>query len=215
MSPIYLLSDKVYEGAKNLPTIMIAFLEKKVVLEGVEALVFTSKNAVLAIERLDTRWKTFPCYAIGVGTAKMIESLGGEVVYQAKSSYGDDFAQEIKSALAAKVVLFLRAKEVTSALNTILKEAGVLLRETIVYETRCEACAALNKPEKNAIMIFSSPSTIECFFRCFDWDESYQAVVIGEKTASFMPQGIAFDMAAKPSITSCIEVATKLSKKSL
>ena len=212
---IYILSEKVYDGAENLPSIMIEFKDNFVSLEGYDALVFSSKNGVKAIEKINPKWKKIPAYSIGQGTSQAIVELGGEVVYSARSSYGDDFAREIRERLSGKRVLFLRAKVVTSSLNTILKEAGVLLEEAVVYETKCTPCHELKRPEKGAIMIFSSPSTIECFFHCFSWDESYQAVVIGDKTASFMPKNITYQQAQKQTIPSCIELAQKLSKKAL
>lgn len=215
MRPIYLLSQKPYEGAKNLPCIKIEYLDASCDLSGIDALIFSSKNGVLALNHLRSDWKDIPAYAIGSATATQVEALGGRVVYAAKSSYGDDFAREIKSQLLGKRALFCRPKVITSSLNSILKEAGVFLEECILYETLCENCEHLKTPPSDAIMIFSSPSTIECFFRCFTWHSSYQAVVIGEKTASFMPKDVTYEMASKPNIPACIECAEKLSKKAL
>jgi uroporphyrinogen-III synthase len=212
---IFLLSEKIYEGALNLPSIMIEYIEREVDLNGYEALIFSSKNGVEAIENITSKWRDIPAYSIGQGTSQAIDKLGGKLTYSAKSSYGDNFAEEIKRELAGKKALFLRAKVVTSSLNTILKEAGVLLDELVVYETKCTPCERLKPPPKGAIFIFSSPSTIHCFFHCFSWDESYQAVVIGEKTASFMPKDIPFIQSPKQTIPSCIEVAKRLSKKAL
>lgn len=215
IAPIYILSEKEYEDALNLPVILIKYLSPKIDLLPYDALVFSSKNGVIALDNLTDIWKTLPLYSIGSGTSQEIEKRGGKITYEAKSSYGDDFAGEIKAALKGKRVLFLRAKVVTSSLNTILKDAGVLLEEEIIYETVCAACNTLQAPPKNAYIIFSSPSTIECFFHCFVWDESYQAVVIGEKTASFMPEAVAYKMAPKQTIPSCIELSQKLSKNRL
>ncbi len=212
---IYILSEKKYQDAKNLPVILIKHLPKEIDLSMYEALIFSSKNGVIAIDNLTDKWKDIPSYSIGSGTSKEIEKRGGKIIYQAKSSYGDDFAKEIKALLHGKKALFLRAKVVTSSLNTILKDAGVLLDEEIVYETVCSNCETLEKPPENSIIIFSSPSTIECFFRCFEWDKSYKAVVIGTKTASFMPKNIPYEMAVKQTIPSCIELSKILSKKPL
>ena len=211
----YILSEKEYEGADNLPCIMIALKEKDVDLAGLDALIFSSKNGVKAIDRINPAWKELPSYSIGQGTSDMVNELGGKVVYSARSSYGDDFAKEIRTMLKGKKALFLRAKVVTSSLNTILEDAGVLLSEEVVYETQCGDCKTLKKPEKGSYLIFSSPSTIECFFNCFSWDESYRAVVIGDKTASYMPKDVPFTQAPKQTIPSCIELANKLSKKAL
>ena len=212
---IYILSEKEFEGAENLPCIMIAYKDVSLDVSDYDALIFSSKNGVYAVDRLDAFWKHIPSYAIGSGTSKAVESLGGEVVYRAKSSYGDDFAREIKERLRGKKALFLRAQVVTSSLNVILKEAGVLLEEVVVYETKCTPCKQLQEPQEDAIVIFSSPSTIRCFFNCFSWKKSYTAVVIGAVTASYMPKDIPFIKSKKQTIASCIELAKDLSKKGL
>ena len=205
MQNIFILSEKRYKGAKNLPCIMIVYHDRKIELSNYDALVFTSKNGVEAIDRINKDWKKLPSYSIGSGTSKAIKELGGNLVFEAKNSYGDKFADEIKQKLFGKNVLFLRAKEVTSKLNTILKENGVQLFEEIVYETVCNECKNLQKPPKNSCIIFSSPSTIKCFFNCFSWDESYKAVVIGKVTAKAMPDGVEFVLSDKTNLESCVQ----------
>ncbi|MCH9812409.1 MAG: uroporphyrinogen-III synthase [Epsilonproteobacteria bacterium] len=215
IAPIFILSEKQYEDAGNLPVILIRHLSPPIDLTPYDALIFSSKNGVLALEKLMDDWKAIPSFSIGSGTSATIRELGGNIVYEARNSYGDKFADEIKGELEGKRALFLRAKVVTSALNEKLIKAGVLLDEVIVYETVCSECDSVERPPKGSSIIFSSPSTIECFFRCFMWDQSYQAIVIGEKTASFMPSNVPYKSAEKQSIPSCIELAKKLSKKGL
>jgi uroporphyrinogen-III synthase len=210
MSDIYVLSQKVYEGAKNLPVIVFDYYDKSVDIDPYDALIFTSKNGVMALDAVNSSWKTKDIYSIGTATSKAVRQLGGNVVYEAKSSYGDHFAEEIKARLSGKRVLFLRAKVVTSRLNEILKEAGVMLDEEIIYETSCNSCKNVTKPPEGSVIIFSSPSTIECFLHCFSWDRRYKAVVIGEKTASYMPKEIPFVMSERQTIPACIEKAQVL-----
>jgi len=206
---IFILSQKEYEGASNLPAIVIEHKDVELDLKEYDALIFSSKNGVIALERLGVDYKSIPIYSIGSGTSKALRE-DANLVYEAKNSYGDDFADEIKERLSGKKALFLRAKVVTSKLNIILKDAGVFLDEVVVYETKCADCNTLKAPPKNSIIIFSSPSTIECFFRCFKWDESYKAVVIGKVTASYMPKEVGFVMAKEQTIPSCIKVANSL-----
>ena len=215
MSNIFILSDKKFKGALNLPVIEFRFFDKKIDLKKYDALIFTSKNGVEAIDKIDKSWKEIPSFSIGKGTQKELLTKGGNNVFTASSSYGDDFAKEITPLLQGKKALFLRAKEVTSSLNTILKNNGVLLDEEIVYETVCADCKKLTPPPKNSAIIFSSPSTIKCFFKCFNWDESYTAVTIGKKTASFMPKKIKYFLSEEQTIDSCIKFAGKLRKKIL
>ena len=207
---IYILSEKSYKGAKNLPCIIINYIKKSIDLSKYDALIFTSKNGVEAIDRIDKGWVKLPSYSIGSGTSKAIKELGGNVVYEAKSSYGNDFAKEIEDRLKNKKVLFLRAKQVTSKLNEILRKKGVKLFEEIVYETICNDCNLLQKPPKNSCIIFSSPSTIECFFKCFSWDSSYKAVIIGKVTAKSFDKNIPYIMSDETTISSCINKCKNL-----
>jgi len=206
---IYILSEKKFDGAKNLPVIQIKFINpsKMNKLSQYEALVFSSKNGVEALNSIDKSWKDIPSYSIGSGTSGILKKLGANLVYSAKSSYGDDFANEITQMLKGKRVLFCRAKVVTSSLNQILLDAGVLLDEIVIYETICGNCDDLVAPPLNSTIIFSSPSTIKCFFKCFNWDESYRAIVIGTRTASYMPKNIVYDMSNEQNIDSCIKLA--------
>ncbi len=206
---IYILSEKKFDGALNLPVIKIEFLDFEVDLSGFDALIFTSKNGVEAIDRVDKRWKDKEIYSIGSGTTKSIEQKGIKVAYTAKSSYGDNFAKEIKERLLGKKVLFPRAKVVTSKLNEILLNGGIELSEIIAYKTICNP-KELPKPKEGSVIIFSSPSTIECFFKRFNWDESYKAVAIGEKTASFMPKEIDYTISSKQTIPDCIKLGRYL-----
>jgi len=201
---IYILSEKEYEGAKNLPCILIKHISCEVDLDGYDALIFSSKNGVEALQKLDKNWINLPSYSIGSGTSKAIEKYNGQIVYEAKSSYGDDFAKEIADRLSGKKVLFLRAKIVTSSLNKILLDAGVELSEMVVYESVCNECNNLVKPPKGSCIVFSSPSTIECFFKCFSWDESFKAVVIGKVTEKYMPKDVPYILSDEQNIPSCI-----------
>ena len=202
---IYILSEKKYEGAKNLPCIVIKYINQNIDLTKYDALIFTSKNGVEALHKINKNWINIPSFSIGSATSSAIKKYSKNLVYEAKNSYGDIFAKEIKNLLKGRSVLFLRAKVVTSNLNTILVKNAVLLDECIVYESICNKCTNLKKPEKNSCIIFSSPSTIKCFFKCFPWDESYKAVVIGKVTASYMPKGIDYAFSTNTNIKSCIE----------
>jgi len=207
LNKIYLLNDDNYEDTVNLPMIKIKFFEKKIDLDSFDALIFTSKNGVKAMDNLDKRWKKKEIYSIGQGTSKEIKKYNANLVYTAKNSYGDLFAQEIKERLINKRVLFLRAKKVTSKLNSILLSEGIDLKEEIIYETTCREYGLDKKPPKNSIIIFTSPSTVKCFLSFFDWDVTYRAVSIGKVTAASVPFYIKNTISKSQTISSCIELA--------
>ncbi|MDQ7047974.1 MAG: uroporphyrinogen-III synthase [Sulfurovum sp.] len=81
-----------------------------------------------------------------------------------------------------------------------------------MYETSCIEYSNEDKPDKNAIIIFTSPSTIHCFLKNFEWDESYVAVVIGEATKKHLPSYARCVVADVPLIDACIEKAKDLVK---
>jgi len=210
LNKIYLLNEDKYKNAINLPMIKINFFQKEIDLQSYDALIFTSKNGVRAIDKIDKNWINKDIYSIGQGTSKEIKKYNANLVYTAKSSYGNSFALEIKERLKNKKVLFLRAKVVTSKLNKILIEADIKLDEETVYETTCRAYEEEKLIDKNSIIIFTSPTTVNCFFKNFKWDKSYKAISIGKVTASFIPSYVNNIISEKQTIINCIKIAKTL-----
>ncbi len=208
MANIYLLSNSSYDETVSLPMIGIKYLDFFINLSIYDALVFTSKNGVNSLDKKHL-WQSIPAYVISAQTAKLIEQRGGKLAFTGSSRDGSEFAKEIAPLLKGKKVLYLRAKEVVSKLDKILIKAGIDLDQQIVYETTCK-CYKDKKLEENSTFIFTSPSTVECFFKSFEWSESYKAVCIGETTAKALPNEIKAHISKEKSIKSCIELAKKL-----
>ena len=207
---IYLLSAKPRGTTRHLPMITFSLCEQSIEFEGVDLLMFTSKQAVVSIEALNPRWKEIPTLAIGEATASKIEALGGTVAYQPKSFYAQNLAQDIIGSFQDKKILYLRPKEVSFDSRGFLAKAGVGLDEKIIYETSCIRYPKSKKPPKGAIVIFTSPSTIACFLDNFGWDESYRAVVIGKATQKHLPPNAHYTVANLPKIDACIAKANEI-----
>lgn len=207
---IYLLSPSSKEGTIHLPMIRFSLLPSTIDFSKYDTLMFTSKQAVKSAEALNPEWKKYPCLAIGSATAKEIESLGGKVVYQPKSFYAETLSQDIIAQFHDKKILYLRPKEVSFDSKNFLAKAGIELQERIIYETSCIRYEKKEKPGKNAIIIFTSPSTIHCFLKNFEWDESYTAVVIGEATKVHLPIHARYEVADRPLIEACIIKASQI-----
>jgi uroporphyrinogen-III synthase len=205
--PIYLLTDEKKQGVLNYPVIKINFLTPSFSFEDVDFLLFTSKNGVRAIDNLTNKWKKYPSFAIGKATAKEIERLGGNVAFIASSAYGDEFAKEINEKYKNKTFLFFRAKKLVSDIKSFFINNN--LKEIIIYETLC------NKPKtelkKPAIIIFTSPSTAECFSKINDFSEIIP-IAIGKKTKNkLIKLGINEVLTPpSPSISECIKLAKSL-----
>lgn len=209
--PIYVLTEEKYEGVLNYPVIKINFLSPFISFNGIDYLLFTSKNGVRAVNKLTDKWKNIPSLAIGKATAKEIEKLGGKLEYIAKSAYGDEFANEIIQKYHNKTFLFLRAKKIISPINEIFKNSSNKLIEKIIYETLCNK--PLNKLTKPSVVIFSSPSTVECFSKIENF-EKIIPIAIGKKTKKTLQKHIKkIFMPKTPSINECVLMAKKIIKQ--
>jgi len=209
MSKIYLLNEQKFDGVENLEVFEIEYLKFDFDLKKYDALVFTSKNGVKAINSFNQDWKNISSYAIAQKTANTIIKLGGVVEFIGNSGHGNDFAYELKNVLKDKKVLYVKALKTVSNLPNILKENGIFLDEIIAYKTSCKKSNIIL--EENSIFIFTSPSSVECFFKQYSWKNSYKAIVIGKTTAEFLPSNINYEISSQTSVEECIKLAKQLS----
>ncbi len=212
MSNIYLLNNMKFDGIKNIPLLKIQYLPKEIDIKSYDALIFTSKNAIYAIDSFCKDWKKIPSYAITSKTADIIKKLGGIIEFEGENGHGNEFALELVPYLKNKKVLFLRAKKVVSNLVNILQDKNINIHDIAVYETICNEIKTTSLP-KNSIIIFSSPSTVKYFFKQFLWDNSFKAISIGKTTANYLPNNIDSYICEKTSIQECINLAKKLQCK--
>lgn len=209
MKKIYLLNEQKHENVENLEVFQIEYIKSDIDLKKYDALVFTSKNGVKAINSFNQDWKNIPSYAIAQKTANTIMKLGGVVEFIGNSGHGNDFAYELKNVLKDKKVLYVKALKTVSNLPNILKENGIFLDEIIAYKTSCKKSNIIL--EENSIFIFTSPSSVECFFKQYSWKNSYKAIVIGKTTAEFLPSNINYEISSQTSVEECIKLAKQLS----
>jgi len=204
--PIYILTEEKFDGALNYPVIKINFLSPSLSFKDTDYLIFTSKNGVRAVDAVNKEWKKIPALAIGKATAGEIKKRGGILEYTAKSSYGEEFAKEIVKKYSGKTFQFLRAKKIVSDIKSIFEKSQNRLIETVVYETVCNTPGGYIK--KPAFVIFSSPSTVECFLKVEN-TENIIPVAIGKKTrdALIANKITSYLMPNKPSINECIKLA--------
>jgi len=207
---IYILSDKKVKWAKNLPVFEIKPIQQDVDFSNYDALIFTSKNAIYALDSMDKSWKKKPAYVIAPQTAKIVRHLGGNLKFVGKEKHGNQFALEIIKKYKHQKVLYIRAAKVVSDLVNILNTNDITCDELIVYETVCKQFDKKVKLPKNSTIIFSSPSTIECFFKNISWDESFKAISIGNTTAQYFPENITPVISDTTSLDSCVKKAIEL-----
>ena len=209
--PIYLLSPLAKEGVCSLPMISFETIVKQIDFQGCDTLMFTSKQAVVTAEEIDKRWHNYPSIAIGKATAGMIEALGGTLLYRPESFYGKTLSEEIAKIFRDRKILYLRPKEISFDAKSYLAKEGITLFEQIIYETKCLRYTPSQRPPKDAVIIFTSPSTIRCFLENFAWESSYTAVVIGQATLQHLPSGVDHVVVDRPLIDACITKAKEIS----
>ena len=207
---IYILSDKKVKWAKNLPVFEIKTIKQEINLSDYDALIFTSKNAIYALDSMDETWKKKPAYVIAPETAKIVKHLGGTLKFTGKEKHGDAFALEISKNFKHQKVLYIRATKVVSDMVNILNTNDVVCDELIVYQTVCKQFDQKVTLPKHSTIIFSSPSTIDCFFKNIFWDESFKAISIGKTTAQYFPENITPVISDTASLDACVQKAIEL-----
>lgn len=207
---IFILSDKKIKYAQNFPVITTEPIIKEIDLSDYDALIFTSKSALKTLNEITQTWKNIPSYVIAPQTAKKLKWYGGKLEYVGKQKHGDEFAHELIPLLQGKKVLYIGGKKIVSNLVDILNENGVECHQKAIYETFCKKYEQKMKFPKNSIIIFSSPSTIECFFKNADWDESFKAISIGRTTAKYFPEHIKPIISDNTSLDACVQKALQI-----
>ncbi|MGJ0287507.1 uroporphyrinogen-III synthase [Aliarcobacter cryaerophilus] len=208
MSKIYLLNEQKFDGVENLEVFEIEYLKFDLDLKTYDALVFTSKNAIFSLEENGISWKSVPSYVIAPKTADIAKEFGANIAFIGFSGHGNDFAYELIPYLKDKKILYVRALKTVSNLANILKENGINIDEVIAYKTSC------NKQEKKALdknstIIFTSPSSVECFFKKYSWEDSFKAIAIGRTTAMYLPKNIECEISSITSVEECVKLAFK------
>ena len=105
--------------------------------------------------------------------------------------------------------LYPRAKTIASNLPDILRSKGSDITEVVVYETVCSD-EALEVPEDGSVIIFSSPSTVKCFYERFGWRESYRCVAIGKTTANAVEFTTDISIPPEQTLKSAVALASRL-----
>lgn len=208
MPKIYLLSNQKHSEVENIEVFKIDYIESKVDLLQYDALIFTSKNAVLSLDSFNKDWKNIPAYAIAPKTASFINKYGGNLAFTGITSHGNEFAEELMSILENKKVLYIKAFKTVSNLVEILKKNKIDIEELVSYKTSCKKTNL--KLEDNSVFIFTSPSSVECFFKQYTWRDNFKAIVIGKTTGNYIPKNIDFCISKETSIDECVNLAKQM-----
>lgn len=210
MRPIYLFSISPHPDSLHVNPLEIIFFKPQIDFSSYDYLVLTSKQAVKALQQYDANaYKNSKALCISNVTAKAYEALGGEVL-TIGAGYGNDLAKIITKYPKQTRWLYLRAKEVASDFAVTCNASGYHIDEAIIYESRCSKEIASHRPADDAVLIFTSPSSVKCFLKHFNIKPTQDVIVIGHTTKKALPESISVIVAKETNIQACIQIAKTL-----
>ncbi len=208
--PIYLFSISSHPDAISVNSLDVTFFQPKINFSKYDYLIITSKQASKALEQYANKeYLLKPALCVSAQSAKSFENLGGNVLAVGKG-YGDNLIEQIKSYPKNKKWLYLRAKVVASDFVSTCKKDAYSIDEKIVYESDCSMAIEDINVENDAVLIFTSPSSVKCFLKNHNLLHTHKIIVIGTTTAKAIPQNIDFMLSSKTTIESCMQIASSL-----
>ncbi len=188
-------------------------------VSGIGALLFTSKNAPLALEHslqnthVLAVLKSLPSFVLAPQSARWAQDLGFQVAFVGQRAQGALFAQEVlphlQACLQTKSALYVRAQHSAFNLGAWL-QAHVSVQELIAYTNKPLKLSAHLKPPPHSILIFSAPSAYKAFVFNFGWDTSYRAIALGESTYRAFESHVRALISPEPSLQASVALAKEL-----
>ena len=202
----YLFSDQKYEGVKSVPLLETKYLDFRVNLDKFDCIIFTSKKAIIALNRNFIPWQKKKVFCIGKPTANFARINGAKMVIEFNALTGRDFAQKILHTYKNNTFFYPRARDVVNDVYSILLQNGVKIEKEIVYETVCKEIEPF-EIERNSILIFTSPKIVKCFANKFDFRDDFRLIAIGKTTKDAFAKSLNVEIPKIPTIKNCIDLA--------
>ncbi len=199
---IYLFSATSHPDALHVNTLDFDFFQPTIDFSNYDYLVLTSKKAVDALQFYKKEdYINIPALCISRFTAEYYESFGGKVL-EVGDGIGSNLQRIIDTYPKEKKWLYLRAK--------IIAGEGLHVEQAIVYESRCsDEILNFKLEDKDGVLIFTSPSSVECFLKNNSLHVEQKIIVIGTTTAKALPTNTKYKISDKTSIESCVKLARK------
>ena len=202
---IYLFSISSHPDAISVNSLDISFFEPLIHFSNYDYLILTSKQAVKALKQYKKEeYIEKKALCISTQTAKSYEQLGGQVL-ELGSGYGDDMKAIIKKYPKETKWLYLRAETIASSFALELQEEKYKIQESVVYKSECSQSIQNVQVHENAVLIFTSPSSVKCFLKTHTIEQDKEVIVIGKTTAKALPKQINYMIAKEKTILSCFE----------
>ena len=207
---IYLFSLSSHHNASHINPLDINFCLPNVDYLKYNNFIITSKQIAKILNFYEiSKKKLRPALCISKQSAKSYEAIGGSVLEVGKG-YGDTLIESIKKYPKTTKWLYLRAKTVASDFVQVCQNDGYDIDEAIVYESTCSDKMQGLDLEKDAVLIFTSPSSVECFLTYNTFESSQKIVVIGKTTMKKIPKNLEVHLAKDKTVESCMKIAGSL-----
>jgi uroporphyrinogen-III synthase len=205
MRPIYLFSISSHPNAISVNSLCINFLQSSFELQNYDFCIVTSKQVSEYFKKFHIT-PSLPALCVSTKSAEAYEMIGGEVL-EVGGGYGDNLQKLIKNYPKEKKWLYLRAKIVASNFVEQVKNDGYNVDEVIIYESSCSQDILDVEIAQQAILIFTSPSSVECYLKKHLFRDRDDVIVIGKTTAKKLPNYVKYKQSKETTIQSCIDLA--------
>jgi len=207
--PIYLFSISSHPNAISINSLAITFLKPSIDFSKYDYLIITSKQSSESLKQYEAQeYIKKSALCVSSASARSYKDLGGAILDVGKG-YGDNLVEKIKNFPKSTKWLYLRASIVASDFVKLCKNDGYNIDEKIVYESDCSQEILDVKIEDEAILIFTSPSSLHCFLKTHKISQKAKVIVIGKTTAKALPKNIKYTLSKETTIESCMEIASK------
>ncbi len=210
MRPIYLISKTPFEGVIHIP---ISFLNPVIYFAQYEGIILTSKQALLALQYYTFAWENLQCICVSEGTAEAAREAG-VVQVEVGNGYGKSIPDVLNSKKRQGKWLYLRPKVIASEWVEHARSKGFEIDEAVVYETTCNKDIDRINITNDAVLIFTSPSSIECFLKHHIFHKTQTVVVIGQTTKNALPKTVEGYISPETTVASAVKTAQKIAQTS-
>jgi len=208
MRPTYLFSISSHPHAKSINSLDITFLKPNIDFSKYDYFIITSKQTSEALKQYENS-QLKPALCVSVASAASYEEIDGKVL-EIGGGYGDNLVDKIKQYPKDTKWLYLRAKEVASNFVSTCQADGYDIDEVIVYESGCSKEIWHVEVEEEAVLIFTSPSSVDCFLKNHTISPHAKVIVIGKTTAKALPKTTQYIVSDETTIESCMQIAKNI-----
>lgn len=204
---IYLFATSKSKSATNVRSLDVRYLKPDIDFSKYDYLIITSKQTVKALSQYKREdFIDIAALCVSDKTAVAYLEFGGKVL-DSGDGYGDNLIKNIKEFSKDTKWLYLRAELIASDFVQKSRSEGYSIDEEILYVSECSQEILDIRVNYDSTLIFTSPSSIECFLKNNSIHPNAKVIVIGKTTANYLPKDIKCIVSEKTSIESCIELA--------